>query len=65
MNLKDNNKPMISLIFWGGITMEECTLIILLERDMQSHHQGYLAWSYQKALKQGLYPTYNGTIYFQ
>lgn len=65
VNLKDNNKPTISLMFWAGITMKERTSIILMERDIRSRRQGYSAWSYQKALEQGIYPPYDGTFYFQ
>jgi hypothetical protein len=65
VNLKDNNKPTISLMFWAAITIEYRTPIVMMERDERSFHQGYTAWSYQQALEQGLVTHYDGTIHFQ
>lgn len=52
-------------MFWAAITMEHRTPIVMMERDERGRHRGYTAWSYQKALEQGLVTHYDGTIHFQ
>ncbi|KAF7563680.1 hypothetical protein G7046_g460 [Stylonectria norvegica] len=65
VNRTDNNKPTISLMFWGAITVESRSPIVLMERDSRAKKGGYSGWSYLKALEEGLFPLYDGTRHFQ
>lgn len=52
-------------MFWAGIWREGRTSLIAMERDNRAPKKGYSAWSYQKALEEGLLPHYDGWQLFQ
>ena len=65
VNKTDHVKPLISMMFWAGIWKTGRTPIILMTRDRRARRTGYSSWSYQKALLEGLLPSYDGTRRFQ
>lgn len=50
---------------WGAIWVGGRSELIVLKRDLSTPRRGYTAWSYQKALEEGLLPHYDGTRHFQ
>lgn len=65
VNKTDHVKPSISLMFWAAIWKTGRSPIITMTRDPTSENNGYTSWSYQKALREGLVPIYDGSRQFQ
>lgn len=65
INQTDHVKPTISVMFWAAIWKTGRSSIITMTRNETADNNGYTAWSYQKALEEGLLPIYNGTRDFQ
>jgi hypothetical protein len=65
VNQTDHVKPTISNMYWGGIWLQGRTPLVPMKRDPTSRKNGYTAWSYRLALRDGLLPYYDGTRRFQ
>lgn len=52
-------------MLWAGIAGREKTALVVLERDENSSGNGYIRWSYIKALEEGLIPFFPSFKLFQ
>jgi hypothetical protein len=65
VNKNDHVKPTISVMFWAAIWKTGRSRIITMTRDPLAKKNGYSSWSYQKALREGILPIYDGSRQFQ
>jgi transposase len=65
VNLKNHVKANITIMVWGTVWRGGRSELIIMERDEDAPRRGYIAKSYQKALREGLLPHYDGTRHFQ
>ncbi len=58
VNSQEYVKAEMSFIIWGMIWLGGRSILVIMERDLESPRQGYSAKSYIMALEEGLLPNY-------